>query len=204
MLVAAFGSERTAILSLEQWSHQDHFDTSAAYQHFRRRASPVIWHKQIWCPAALPKFSFTGWLAARGRLLTRDRLHGQVTSLDCLLCGTSPETHAHLFFGCPFTSVVWDHVKHWCGIRRAMTTYASALKWLKKDFSGPSWKDQTRRLAFLCTVYYIWETRNSKLFRLSPVDPLLLVRRIKTSVYRIMFSLYPNVLHQFECLALGS
>ena len=149
LVVSAFGTVDNAVATMDLWSCKNKFDASLAYQHFRRHGARVPWHRQIWCPEALPKFSFIGWLAARGRLLTRDRLHGPVIHLECPFCGTRPESHAHLFFACPVTSSIWLHIKSWCGIRREMSTYASALKWLKKDFSSTSWHHKIKRLAFL-------------------------------------------------------
>ncbi|KAK3225848.1 hypothetical protein Dsin_005710 [Dipteronia sinensis] len=60
--------------------------------------------------------SFILWLAIRGRLSTLDGVHlydPHVGTL-CILCSSSPETHAHLFIECAYNKVIWSHLKKMC------------------------------------------------------------------------------------------
>lgn len=52
-------------------------------------------------------------------------------------------------------------------------------------------------------VYYIWMVRNRKLFEDLKPHSDCIVRRSKIHVYKVMFSLYPNVLVHFEYLVMG-
>lgn len=83
-----------------------------------------------------------------------------------------------------------------------MSTLAIALKWMKKENRGTSWLSKAKRVALASTVYYIWLTRNRMIFEdlLANLDSI--AKRIKTHVYKVMFTLYPDVLIIFESLAM--
>lgn len=68
----------------------------------------------------IPKHAFIVWLAFRGRLLTRDKLHlwGCIQNDDCALSSNAREDLPHLFFGCPFSATVWKEGLRRCGIDR--------------------------------------------------------------------------------------
>ncbi|XP_052203952.1 uncharacterized protein LOC127809227 [Diospyros lotus] len=151
----------------------------------------------------VPKHAFTLWLAAKAKLLTRDRLLYLDIDRNCALCGTDVETNSHLFFQCPFSKSVWGSIREWLGLSRLMSTIPSALKWLKKEARGSSWQAKVKRSALACTVYYLCNTRNRKIFEdnMPCIDSV--IRRIKTQVYRVIFTLYPHVLIQFEALSMG-
>ncbi|XP_062089542.1 uncharacterized protein LOC133796077 [Humulus lupulus] len=60
----------------------------------------------VWCSLAVPKHRFILWQACLGHLLTRDKLHYcnlEMPSLLCPVCEMEQESHAHLFFVCPFS-----------------------------------------------------------------------------------------------------
>ncbi|KAK3221993.1 hypothetical protein Dsin_009018 [Dipteronia sinensis] len=59
----------------------------------------VPWLELVWYSHNIPRMSFILWLAIRGRLSTLDRvhLHNPRVGTLCVLCSSSPETHAHLF-----------------------------------------------------------------------------------------------------------
>ncbi|XP_022853499.1 uncharacterized protein LOC111374969 [Olea europaea var. sylvestris] len=110
------------------------------------------------------------------------------------------KTCDHLFFKCFFTSKIWGNVRQWLGIKRSMTTLVSALKWLKKEAHGTSWLSKVKRIALASTVYYIWLTWNRKIFEDLSTNLDCIVRQIKTHVYKVMFTSYPDVLIHFEAI----
>ena len=58
-----------------------------------------------------------------------------------------------------------------------MLTLYSGLKWLKKKARGTSWNSKVKKIAFACTVYYVWLTRNMFIFDLYKVFFLKLYAR---------------------------
>lgn len=137
------------------------------------------------------------------KLLTRDRLHFLEIDPKCCLCAHMDESTEHLFFSCSFTRSVWERIRAWVGLRRAMSTLHIVMKWIKKESRGTSWHNKAKRIALVSTVYHIWMARNKMIFEdlIPHVDSI--VRRIKTHIYNVLFSLYPNVLFQYESLAVG-
>ena len=143
------------------------------------------WASVIWSSCTPPKYLFVLWLAIRGRLQTRDRLLFLNIDRGCQLCGHDSELVHHLFFTCPFSLVVWREVRLWCGLQRQMTTLRSGIKWLRRCSRGTGFRARTQRLAFSCTVYYIWLARNRLIFELCMPVPSQIVHRIQTQVFRI-------------------
>lgn len=71
-------------------------------------------------------------------------------------------------------------------------TLHSAIKWLKKDFAGACIKNKEVVLAFAGTIYIIWIARNRELFANKHMSSSEILNSIKTLVYNVVFSLYPN------------
>ncbi|PSR91447.1 Transcriptional activator like [Actinidia chinensis var. chinensis] len=55
-------------------------------------------------------------------------------------------------------------------------------------------QSKAKKVAFACTVYYIWEARNEKIFEGVTKQPKVIVRRIQLQVYRVIFNLYPDLI----------
>ncbi|KAK3212622.1 hypothetical protein Dsin_017328 [Dipteronia sinensis] len=77
----------------------------------------VPWFELLWYSHNIPRMSFILWLAIRGRLSTLDHVHlyNPYVGTLCVLCSSSPETHAHFFFECAYSKVIWSHLKDMCG-----------------------------------------------------------------------------------------
>lgn len=83
-----------------------------------RSSSPVVdWHALVWHKRYVPRWSFILWVAILRRLSIKDRLFswGITTDCNCVLCHGGIESHDHLFFGCSFSTLVWNEVKACCG-----------------------------------------------------------------------------------------
>jgi hypothetical protein len=158
--------------------------SSNAYDYLRFRSSQVHWRRVIWEPWSLPRFSFILWLAILGRLRTRDRLHFLQTDSTCIFCHVDDESHSHLFFGCQWTSLLWNRVKHWLHITRNMSTLDKAVRGLCKSGSGAA--GRMKRVSLAITVYIIWEERNKRIFDGSCSTIAALFRNFQTRFYTIL------------------
>ncbi|GJR79375.1 RNA-directed DNA polymerase, eukaryota, reverse transcriptase zinc-binding domain protein [Tanacetum coccineum] len=70
-------------------------------------------------PCQFCSISFHLWLVMRNSLKTQDKLrqwdvgiNTDLNLLRCSLCNTQSDSHAHLFFECPYSSKVWKLVRH--------------------------------------------------------------------------------------------
>lgn len=74
----------------------------------RERGGSPPWVKAVWHGLAIPKCSFTLWLALKNRLLTKDRMlrFGMSTDSRCILCKNATESNGHLFGNCIFVPTI--------------------------------------------------------------------------------------------------
>ncbi|XP_039064928.1 uncharacterized protein LOC120210227 [Hibiscus syriacus] len=88
------------------------------WDHIRERRDKVDWHKLIWFPAHVPKFSIVAWMVILDRLPTKDMLARFGIQVDhiCGLCGVELESRNHLFLECSFAREVWDVILQTCGL----------------------------------------------------------------------------------------
>jgi len=196
------GSVDAAVRLIERWKDGGSIKISHAYNYFRTKGQRKFWNKVVWNAAVPPKQAFTLWLGIKSRLLTRDNLQFIDIDRSCSLCGTSEETHQHLFFQCEVSSRIWRQIKDWVGFRHSTASLASTVKWLRKEGRGSSWQSKAKQVAFACSVYYIWSARNRLIFEGQSILVDSIISRIKTQVYRIIFSMYPYVLSHFESLTM--
>lgn len=85
------------------------FSSKETWEIIREKHASCSWSTVVWFKHATPKFSFILWMAMHDRLSTGDRMsfwNGNVDT-SCVLCQTLVETKEHLFFECPFASIVW-------------------------------------------------------------------------------------------------
>lgn len=158
------GSVDAAVQVMESWKDGGSINLLHAYNYFRPKGPRKIWSRDVWNAAVPPKHGFTLWLGMKSKLLTKDNLQFLDIDRTCSLCGASEETHQHLFFQCEISSRIWGQIKDWMGLRRSMSTLASALKWLKKEARGSPWQSKAKRVALACTVYYIRSALNRLIF----------------------------------------
>ncbi|KAL0444936.1 UNVERIFIED_CONTAM: hypothetical protein Slati_2216300 [Sesamum latifolium] len=95
------------------------FSPSAAYEMFHPPGPKVGWSLLLVGGFKIPRHRFILWLAVLERLSTLDKPWLQHLGTDCVLCHSStPETHDHLFFRCPFASECLSEIRrvvrlHW-------------------------------------------------------------------------------------------
>ncbi|XP_051149233.1 uncharacterized protein LOC127263955 [Andrographis paniculata] len=114
----------------------------------------------LWDYPILPKHYFILWLAASGKIKTKDRLEFLEIDHTCVLYKTQSESIQHLFFACPFSSQIWATICSWMQAPITMCCLESAASWISSNTSQDPSLRFLHRLGFASTVYYIWTARN--------------------------------------------
>ncbi|VFQ98410.1 unnamed protein product [Cuscuta campestris] len=132
-------------------------------------------------------------LQSMKRLPTKLNLsHVEMESRECSLCHLDDEDTKHLFFECHVSAQIWNGVKEWLNLDVALSTLNRAIKWLRKYHHAHSNIKKMCRLATFSTVYHIWRLRNGAYFDQTAVDVHSAIQKIKLSVYKVMYRLFPN------------
>lgn len=129
-------------------------------------------------------------VSAQSRLNTRDRLRswGMQVSGNCCLCGNATESHAHLFFSCPF---VYAHLASLvkCSLVQGMhDDLSSVFNWFFSDAKGKGLRCICLRASLASAVYGLWRERNCRIFqgKMSSQDQMYL--RIHSDVRAFLSS----------------
>ncbi|XP_038993415.1 uncharacterized protein LOC120117178 [Hibiscus syriacus] len=155
------------------------------WENIRQRREKVDWHRLIWFPAHVPKFSMVAWMVMLDRLTTKDILgrFGIVTDNLCGLCGASQETRNHLFLECSYSCEVWRSIMNFYGLHYQLPScWDDAIRWMVLNFKGKSLLIYILKLAWTSFVYFIWEERNHRCFRGVTRSTDLIVNRISETV----------------------
>ncbi|XP_074297908.1 uncharacterized protein LOC141628704 [Silene latifolia] len=143
------------------WMKQDnHYTIQQGYSWLGGlTGQQVPWYHFVWNRYSLPKHCFMGWVAVQGRLLTKDRLMNMQICQDsvCVLCGNDGEDHAHLFFGCTFSSLCLQQLNNMLRTQVPDTGYVEW--WTHKRFQS-LFRKQVVAACLQGLVYYIWDARN--------------------------------------------
>ncbi|XP_010424770.1 PREDICTED: uncharacterized protein LOC104709930 [Camelina sativa] len=166
---------------------QDRFSFADTWKVCKTPAPEVPWHKQVWFPGSIPKYSFMMWLACLDRMPTMSRLRnwGLVEDDTCILCEIYNETRDHLFLRCPYSYDLW----RWCISRMQLhfmgfSTWDRLILWLQAPCSEGN-LSTLKLLVAQAVIYTLWHERNARLFtgKRTPVEGLyhLLDRRIRNT-----------------------
>lgn len=124
----------------------------------------IIWNKLV--PLKVSSFS---WRMMQDRIhmlinLLKRQTFNPHFSKECHLCSVSNEDFDRLFFNCGKAKVVWNKAHRWFGIN-SMTEGVRLVHYVNHN----NLADQNRRdvwsLIWHCSVWHIWSSRNSKLFK---------------------------------------
>lgn len=196
----AGGSFEGAVRILSDWTDAKGLISSSAYDFFRFKGQRVRWAPVVWNASLVPKHAFFLWLCARRKVLTRDKLYFLDIDRNCPFCNAVEESMDHLFFQCHLSSRIWSQIRNWLGVSRLLSSIHSGLKWISREARGKSWRSAVKRIGLAATVYYIWSARNRMVFENLKPSSESIIHRIKTFVYRTIFSMYPYVIIQNESL----
>ncbi|KAJ6343056.1 hypothetical protein OIU78_010884, partial [Salix suchowensis] len=136
----------------------------SAWLHVRQSENEDPIHHLLWFKGHIPRHSFMLWLAARGRLSTADRVHGEICT-RCVLCNEDEETHGHLFFNCSFTAGIWAVTGRRAQVRWPANNQDIFL-WASLNLQGIlDVKHIIAKLILSSTVYFVWYERNNRIFK---------------------------------------
>jgi hypothetical protein len=122
------GSLRETIQLMTSWSTNTGLFLAHAYQFLRLMGATISWHRVVWEQWSLPKYSFILWLAALGKLRTRDLLSFIPIDPTYVFCRQEEESHKHLFFLCGWPGHLWSMITSWLRLNRATNSLSSALR----------------------------------------------------------------------------
>ncbi|XP_058759056.1 uncharacterized protein LOC131632298 [Vicia villosa] len=159
------------------WSLDEDKDfTVASITHVIDSAKYFAWDyhlinplKVMWELKLPPKIKVFAWRFFIDRLPTRDQLLkrgvANVSSLDCVMCGSSFESSSYLFFTCQEAKIIWKHVFIWLGISEAI----NVEEIICFDVIQEKVKCCKRRIlinfVWVATIWSIWLMRNAIIFK---------------------------------------
>lgn len=148
------------------------YSVSSAWNAIRSNAFEVDWHKVTWFKHHVPRWAIIQWLYKLGRLATKDRLYswGVVGSSTWFLFANDSETHGHLFFSCPFASIVWHKLLVQNGISRLGMSLPDEFMWIREHRSGSSLRHLLFKLSCVAAIYHLWKERNRRIFQSKSLD----------------------------------
>uniref|UniRef100_A0A5B7BC66 Reverse transcriptase zinc-binding domain-containing protein n=1 Tax=Davidia involucrata TaxID=16924 RepID=A0A5B7BC66_DAVIN len=160
------------------------FSTRSVWQLMRRRGQPVDWWKLVWHPKAIPRCSFILWLAIREKLNTQDKIlrYGGISAMKCTFCQQPTETINHLFFDCPFTLNIWEHILVDCGLVWTPSRWQHTVNWAVVTMKGKKLCQIVSKLALAATVYNIWLECNRREFSNEHRDKVFIIRSIHEQI----------------------
>ncbi|XP_022003164.1 uncharacterized protein LOC110900587 [Helianthus annuus] len=158
-----------------RWRHGDNlfeFSSSRAWESIRIQAGEVDWSRIVWFPQCIPRHAFLMWLIMRQKLLTQDRIlswdfsrRKNMNMMCCLLCYANHDSHSHLFFECKYSSQVWHKVRQKVGMVAVQPIWNDITNWLIEHSKPNTAVGFVARLVVAASAYFIWQERNSRLFK---------------------------------------
>ncbi|XP_048615533.1 uncharacterized protein LOC125588295 [Brassica napus] len=158
------------------------FSTSETWRALFPYTVEVFWHDAVWFSGRIPKHAFLSWVAARDRMVTRDRLlrWGLIVPPSCVLCVGHNECRHHLFFDCEFSERVWLFFTTRLHLSSPQL-FEDRLRWLKAPARGRNVK-LIARLIYQACVYLIWKERNSRIHTDTARPPEAIISEIKQTI----------------------
>ena len=83
----------------------------------------------------------------------------------CPLCELVPDSHDHLFFQCVFSSEVWSQVKLKADMHNSYCSMNDIIHWISPFAKKKSAIGVVAKLVLAASTYFIWQERNSRLFK---------------------------------------
>lgn len=119
----------------------------------------------------IPLHAFHVWLIMGEKLKTQDRLEEwEVRALSsasyvCSLCSRQPDTYAHLFFECEFSSKVWNGIKAFANMHNVSSSWKDIIDYRRPLSRRNILVNIIGRLILGSISYFIWQERNFRLFK---------------------------------------
>ncbi|XP_074315534.1 uncharacterized protein LOC141651733 [Silene latifolia] len=145
-----------------------------------RKKGPILsMHKTLGDTFNYAKHVIIGLLAVQNNLPMVDNVcrRGMMIVNRCVFCENYSETIPHLFSECEYSATVWQTVSQWLQIP-FQTQLVQVLHWFKRHTRGKSWIKRQRRCLLLCTIYFLWNERNRRIFKDLAAPPSAIVWKV--------------------------
>ncbi|XP_074265892.1 uncharacterized protein LOC141588343 [Silene latifolia] len=181
IFVSLSGSAQQAQLQLNAWCAGSHIPANQLYLFFRQITPVGDWATSLTYSGIMPSHRIISSMAVQGQLATVDNLQRRGFSLAnrCCLCENHEETHAHLFFSCPYSHHVWLFVLQWMNVIRPVLPLQQELTLLD---TMPSWRKHWFQVSIATVVHSLWTERNHKIFAQEQLSPSALLKKIKFKI----------------------
>nr|GEU62956.1 hypothetical protein [Tanacetum cinerariifolium] len=148
------------------------FSVRNGWETLKAREDVCSWHNDVWFTHGIPRHSFHLWFVMRRSLKTQDMLRpwdvGPATDLSSLrypLCNNQQDSHEHLFFECAYAAKVWGYVRDLADLNDAPPVLMDIVDLLQQMGKSRKVRSIFRKLILAATAYFIWNERNSRLFK---------------------------------------
>ncbi|GJW32963.1 reverse transcriptase zinc-binding domain-containing protein [Tanacetum coccineum] len=162
------------------------FSVSQVWSSIRPRDVKVAWYDMVWFAANIPRHAFNLWLIIKHKLKTQDRVYvwdvSNTLGSTCSLCEATPDSHEHLFFMCPFSNDVWDHMKKLAGLDRVVHDVYAIIHHIGPKAKRRSSHIVIAKLVVAASAYFIWQERNWRLFKKTKRTVNQVIECIKSAV----------------------
>lgn len=141
------------------------YDARSAWEAVRTKFPVQPWAKVVWFKKNAPRWAFILWLAAQGKLNTKDRLHkwGMTADEICPLRSREQETHKHLFFGCSFSKDVWSAIWSKSSSVCGPNSLDELLDWFAQTVKGDSIRCRIMGCSLAAAVHFHLEGEKLKI-----------------------------------------
>ncbi|XP_021996307.1 uncharacterized protein LOC110893509 [Helianthus annuus] len=179
------------------------YDHSSAcvWQSIRARETEVDLVNVVWFSQCIPRHAFLMWLIMRRKLLTQDKIlqwdltrRKNMNMMCCLLCFENNDSHEHLFFECKFSAQIWCSVRDKVNMGTVDPKWIDVTNWLLARGASKSVFNYSSRLIVAASAYFIWQERNTRLFKNQTRPPDIIISLILQTVrYKLMGAKYKRM-----------
>ncbi|GJR04776.1 hypothetical protein Tco_0527760 [Tanacetum coccineum] len=188
-VVAPTLSEAADCISLRNLYNMDMgFSIAAVWECIRPKTVEVNWFHVVWFSHQILRHAIHLWLVIKRKLKTQDLLrqwdvsNSRVNVFVCPLCEAKPDSHNHLFFGCQFSSQVWEHMKYFMCIPNIPSDLDAIVDFLILLAKSRSIRSVICKLVFAAFCYFIWQERNRRFFSKTKRSHDHIIKMIKSNV----------------------
>ncbi|GKD67777.1 hypothetical protein Tco_1321867 [Tanacetum coccineum] len=110
--------------------------------------------------------------------------------LRCALCDSQPDSHAHLFFECLFSSKVWLYVRELAGMELIPPIMHDIISYLQPISKKRMALSILGKLILAVSSYFIWLEHNNRVFKQVKKSPedirdnIMVTVRLKLLTFR--------------------
>nr|GEW59701.1 hypothetical protein [Tanacetum cinerariifolium] len=147
------------------------FSVDTVWLSIRPRFTKVNWCNIVWFASCIPRYAFNFWLVIKQRLKTQDKVARWDVSDSlltvCPLCELVSDSHEHLFFECPFSQQIWNHMKSYAGLSSSSPFFSHIMSIISPIANRKSSRSTIAKLVMAASTYFIWQERNGRIFKKS-------------------------------------